>query len=112
MSTRELKNLQSTLLVNSTFVPRTQTPASRQANRAANEARYLERRENRGRTIRNRRSQRAYMEGRSNEANYRLNGIREVQTTLDSYLPALEDGGRFIINNGDKYYIQRKMVVR
>jgi hypothetical protein len=104
MSTRELRNLQSSLLVNPNLGTRAQRLASRQANRAANEALYRERRENRGRQGRNRRSQRAYMEGRSGEANYRLSGYRELQNTLDAYLPALEDGGRFIINQDGRYF--------
>ena len=104
MTTRELRNLQSTLMTTPTQGARAQRLASRQVNRVANDALYLQSRENRGRRARNRRSQRAYMEGRSNQANYRLNGYQEVQNTLDSYLPALEDGGRFIINNGDRYF--------
>ena len=81
MTTRELRNLQSTLMTTPTQGARAQRLASRQANRVANDALYLQSRENRGRRARNRRSQRAYMEGRSNQANYRLNGYQEVQNT-------------------------------
>ncbi len=104
MSTRELKNLKSTLLVNSTFGTRAQRLAAREATRDANEARYRELRENRGRQARNRRSQKAYMEGRTTKANYRLRGYGEVKRTLDAYLPALENGGKFIIQSDETYY--------
>lgn len=101
MSKREIRNLNSTLNFQHSNITRS---FRSQTDRETNFALYLEHRENRARKAKNTRSQRAYQRGDTAEANYKLKGYREVKNVLDSYLPALEDGGRFIINQDDRYY--------
>lgn len=108
MSTRELKNLRSTLLTGPTEGQRASRLAARQAARAANEAKYREARENRGATQRrianNRRSERAYMRGETTQANYKVSNPLETKKIFERYEPALTDGGKFIVQADGNYY--------
>ena len=105
MSNREIKNLESTLLSSpsATSIQNTRI-TGRLKNREENFQRYTRRVETSTRTSRNNRSQRAYMGGRTTEANYRMNGYEEVRDMLRTYEPALLDGGRFIITTGSQHY--------
>ena len=101
MTTREIKSLQSSLLnTNPQGIRRIRTDDER----VVNYEQYLIKRENRSRMAKNTRSQRAYQRGETNQANYKLKGYREVQRMLNSYLPALEDGGKFVIEINGTYY--------
>ena len=104
MSTREIKNLQSSLLSNLTNDVRSRRLAERLARRESNVQRYTRRVEDSTRVSRNNRSQRAYMSGRTTAANYRMRGYEEVRDMLRTYEPALLDGGRFVINTGSQNY--------
>ena len=105
MSTRELKNLQSFLLQTTGQGERSRRLARRLTNRESNVQTYRQRVRARGRTAANTRSERAYMSGGAQQANYRLQTYEEVERTLTRYEDALFDGGRFIIRTpSGKHY--------
>ena len=108
MSTRELKNLRSTLLTGPTEGRRASRLAARQAAKAANEAKYREARERRGanprRLANNRRSERAYMRGETTQANYRVSNPLETKKIFERYEAALSDNGKFIVQADGNYY--------
>lgn len=53
---------------------------------------------------RNRRNLQRYLRGNTQEASLNLNSTGQIQGFLDSMLPRLERGERFILNNGNRYF--------
>ena len=53
---------------------------------------------------RNNRNIERYIRGETEEANLNLNSTAQIQRFLDRMLPSLEQGARFILNNGNRYF--------
>ena len=76
----------------------------RNASKEVNMAKYRARRLAIGQPRRNLMSERRFLNGETDEANYKMSTLDQIQRMLDRYLPLLEQGQKFILNNGDRYF--------
>ena len=76
----------------------------REAQGLFNYEAYKERRERNSQSRRNSRQLRRFTGGQAEEANLQLTTPAMIQAFLDQVLPRLEQGERFILNNGDRYF--------
>ena len=76
----------------------------RQAERLTNYEAYRARLDRNNENRRNNRNLQSYLRGDTEEANLNLNSPAQIQRFLDRMLPGLEQGERFILNNGNRYF--------
>ena len=84
-----------------------ETATRRDRRRVERVVNLQERRERLNRNNENRRNRRnlqRYLRGNTQEANLNLNSTGQIQGFLDSMLPRLERGERFVLNNGNRYF--------
>ena len=76
----------------------------REAERTANYQAYRERLDRNNQNRRNNARLQRFLNGQSSYANLNLTTPSQIQRFLDTLLPALERGERFVLNNGDRYF--------
>ena len=76
----------------------------RQAERLNNHDAYRARLDTNNENRRNNRNLQRYLRGETEEANLNLNSPAQIQRFLDRMLPGLEQGERFILNDGNRYF--------
>ena len=76
----------------------------RNAARVRNYDVYRERLDRRNRNRQNLRNLRRFVDGQTEEAHLQLTSQSQIQRFLDRMLPLLEQGERFILNNGNRYF--------
>ena len=76
----------------------------RQAERLTNYEAYRARLDRDNENRRNNRNLQRYLRGETEEANLNLNSPAQIQRFLDGMLPFLEQGERFILNDGNRYF--------
>ena len=74
----------------------------RNAERARNYDAYRARLDRNNENRRNDRNLQRYFRGETEEANLNLNSLAQIQRFLDRMLPGLEQGERFILNDGNR----------
>ena len=87
MTSREIKNLQSSLLNTN---PQGRRRIRTDEERSVNFSQYLLNRENRNRKAKNTRSQRAYQRGETTQANYKLKGYKHFTLKTELCLLACQ----------------------
>ena len=76
----------------------------RNAARVRNYDVYRERLDRRNRNRQNLRNLRRFVDGQTEEAHLQLTSQSQIQRFLDRMLPLLEQGERFILNHGNRYF--------
>ena len=76
----------------------------REIQRITNYEAYRARLDRNNENRRSIRSLERYLRGETEEANLNLNSAAQIQRFLDRMLPGLEQGERFILNNGNRYF--------